>query len=75
MVQDVMEVKRKEAAIVGMKAQIQELRNTLNPLNAQKDELIKRKQDIENERAGLDGSIQTCNDEKVYRIGKGSHIF
>lgn len=65
MVQNSVDVKRKEEAIMEEKNKIQELKATLSSVNAKLDELKKSKADSLKTTEEFAKNLQTCNSEKA----------
>lgn len=59
------EVKRKEEAIIELKKQIKLLKTTVESTNTKMDELRKKKEETEKSTQELDNSLQACNTGKA----------
>lgn len=59
------EVERKEDAIIVMKNKVTELKTSLDSANGKRDELKKKKAELEKSTQDFDTNLKTCTDEKA----------
>lgn len=67
LVENTMELRRKEDSVVEMKNKILELKDTLEAANSKLDILKKKKEEVDTAAKEADDILETCNSEKVGR--------